>query len=460
MTDKVKITYLRMKEERVCCLTEEQISRYGLKDGSGDLTLTIGSISILLKKAPLDSCMDANRLYLSSDLESMVCIPDGTVLQIKKTGAQELELGPIIGVFINQEKVHHLLAGNGITAYTQFTQACRKMYGLCCFFSIEGIDWDSKLIKGLYKYKSKWISAVLPLPRIIYDRNVENNCRIESLKLRERLGKEYRILNPMAKLGKWETICALRKSPELIDVIPETIAYSSTSDIDHFLEKYDTVYLKPDSLSKGKGIFKLTKEAYDLHRVEYRTKESNQVLELDTLSSLEELIEDYSKKGGGYIIQQEIHKASFKGNPFDFRLLYQKDYEGIWQPGGIAGRISAPGSIITSPRSGGDVENFSVILQEAFGEDTAAKNGLYENVLRIGREICLAIEKEFGNCVELGLDMTIDVNRKIWLIEVNGKPLKISLKRLNQPEIVYRCNMRPIEYCVYLSGFKAVNTEV
>jgi hypothetical protein len=54
--------------------------------------------------------------------------------------------------------------------------------------------------------------------------------------------------------------------------------------------------------------------------------------------------------------------------------------------------------------------------------------------------------------------MTIDADRKIWIIEANGKPLKVSLKRLDKPEIVARCNKRPIEYAVKLSGFASGDT--
>jgi hypothetical protein len=49
--------------------------------------------------------------------------------------------------------------------------------------------------------------------------------------------------------------------------------------------------------------------------------------------------------------------------------------------------------------------------------------------------------------------MAIDNNKKLWLIEVNGKPLKVSLKRLGKPEVMAICNRRPIEYAVKLAGF-------
>lgn len=459
--DKFKIIYIESSLSETCFLTEEQLKHYGLSDKTPDITITFGSLSITLRRSSLnEESHDIHKLYLSKDVEELIYIPEGTVLQVRQMDDSHLELGPLIGVFINQEKMNYLIGGKGITAYTHFDVACRKMLGLCCFFSIEGIDWNNKLVRGLYRKKPQWISVTFPLPKVIYDRNVENNCRVESMELRNRLGSGYRILNCMPKLSKWETIIALRKNPMLRSAIPETIQYKSCRDVAASLQRHPCIYLKPDSLSKGKGVFRITKASGCQYKVEYRTPEKNHIVNLNTLNVLDDLMKDYSIKGGGYIIQQEIEKASFRENPFDFRLLYQKNYKGEWEPGGIAGRISAPGSIITSPRSGGAVENFSTILKETFNEDPSTEGGLYKEVIRIGKEICSTIEQEFGDCVELGLDMTIDINHRIWVIEVNGKPLKVSLKRLNQPELVARCNRRPIEYAVYRSGFRSIDTSI
>lgn len=461
MVNKVKITYVKSDYNSICYLNREQLQDYDLDYKIDALALTFGSLTIKLKTVIVtDNSLDPNRLYLSLDLKDRLYIPENTVLQIKKVDSAELELGPFIGVFINQEKVDHLSSGKGITAYTHFSNACKSLYGLCCFFSIQNIDWDNNLVKGLYKKNSDWIMTTFPLPKVIYDRNVEKNCRIESIALRKNLAGTCDIVNAMPKLKKLETIKALRKNPNLKSVIPETAPYKSISQLETMLRDYPSLYLKPDSMSKGKGIFRLSKTLDNEYIIEHRNKEENESLILDELTDLDKILSEFSSKGGGYLVQAEINKASFRGNPFDFRLLYQKDWQGLWQPSGIATRIGAAGSIITSPRSGGVVEDFSKVLKEVFDEDFSTPKGLYEDIVTKGREICLAIENEFGTCVELGLDMCIDVDRKVWIIEVNGKPLKVSLKRLNDPDLILRCNKRPIEYAVYLTGFQSADTSL
>ena len=460
MHNKVKITFIGQQDELTCYLTKEQIESYGLSKSADTMVLRYGCMKICLKILILEhEDFDTNRLYISGDLESYLGVEDGMVLQIKNNSDSELEIGPLIGVFINQEKIEGLLNGKGITAYTQFHNTCKSLNGVCCFFSIENIDWERKTIKGLIRKNSGWVEHMLPLPRIIYDRNVENNCRVESIVLRERLKDMCQILNPMAKLAKWETIKALEKNSKLATFIPKTIQYKSCKDLEDSLSVYSSIYLKPDALSKGKGIFRISKAEAGSYKVEYRTTEENHIGTIKNISDIEGLMEQYRVKGNGYIIQQDIGKAIFRGNQFDFRALFQKDFEGVWQLSGASGRIAGIGSIITSPRSGGFVEDLEVILREVFHEDFSTQNGLYQNIIYSGKEICLTLEEEFGICVELGLDLAIDSRRKIWVIEVNGKPLKVSLKRLGNPEIVYRCNRRPIEYAVALAGFISGDTK-
>lgn len=457
--NKVKVTYLKQLNNLTCCLTDKQMKHYGIKSDISKIMLKFGCMKVSLKLIIIeDTESNNNRIYLSQDLKEYMHVDEGTILQIKGNSDEELELGPFIGVFINQEKFDNLISGKGITAYTQFHNTCRKLCGLCCFFSIENIDWNKKIVKGLIKKSSGWTEYIFPLPRIIYDRNVENNCRIESIELRKRLNGICQILNPMAKLAKWETIKAIEKNPELVSIIPKTIQYRQPIDLENSLKLYPRLYLKPDSLSKGKGIFRVSKNQNKKYRVEYRTPEENHIVSLEDLKDLEVLMGNYQEKGGSYIIQQEIDKAVFRGNPFDFRALFQKNFEGVWELSGVAVRIAAKESIITSPRSGGAVEDLETVLKEVFNESLTTPNGLYENIVRLGREVCLSLEKEFGDCVELGLDMTIDADGKIWIIEANGKPLKVSLKRLDKPEIVVRCNKRPIEYAVKLSGFASEDT--
>jgi hypothetical protein len=457
--DCTKIIY-KKTDSNSCYLTGSQNKFYCNGDKDKNISIKFGSLTINLKKVvQVTNETDSNILYLSENLKSKIYIPDNSLLQIRKMKKSHIEIGPLVGVFINSKKVASLSEGKTDSVYEQISLAMNKLKGICCFFSAGDIDWEKRLVKGLVRDGSRWIAYILPLPTVIYDRCFGSFGRNHGVEFRKRLGNGYRIINSIPKLAKWETICALRKNPNLLESIPKTSIYNSYKDIEYALLTANSVYLKPDALYKGKGVYRVSKELNGGYKIENRTESKNEVRFLSNLDDIGKIIDHYAVLGGGYLIQEEIKKAYYKEYPFDFRLLYQKDWQGSWQPSGIAVRMGAPGSIITSPRSGGAVIEFSKVLIDTFQEDVNTKDGLYENVLSVGREIITTIEQEFGDCVELGLDMTIDINRKIWVIEVNGKPLKVSLKWLNNPALTTRCYSRPIEYAVFLTGFKSANTE-
>jgi hypothetical protein len=458
--DFIKIIY-KKSDYNSCYLSDTQNELYCNDTNDKNLSIKFGSLNINLKKfVKVTNKTASNNLYLSEDLKPLIHIPENTSLQIRVIQKNHIEIGPLVGVFVNSKKIAALSEGKTDSVYEQITLTINKLRGICCFFSPGDIDWNKSLIKGFIKDGSRWTAHILPLPTVIYDRCFGSFGRTYGVEFRKRLGNDYHVVNSMAKLAKWETICALRKNPKLLKLIPKTSICNSYKDIDHALMTSSSVYLKPNTLYKGKGIFRVSKESNGSFKIENRTESKNETNFLSNLEGIDKIISHYSVLGGGYLIQEEIKKACYKEYPFDFRLLYQKDFLGSWQPSGIAVRMGAPGSVITSPRSGGAVIEFSEVLRDTFQEDVTTKDGLYEDVLDLGREIVTTIEKEFGDCVELGLDMAIDINRKIWIIEVNGKPLKVSLKWLNDPVLIARCYSRPIEYAVFLTGFQSVNTEM
>jgi hypothetical protein len=456
----IKIIYNESCDTNTCFLSKEQEEAYELTPNTNYIKLKFGSLNSSVTKVIVNNNHDVDTLYLSKDLRFSAFIPPNTLMQLQKIDENCIEIGPIIGVFINSKKVAAMSEGKSDSVYEQISYAAKSLYGISCFFSSGDIDWEKRIVKAMVWNSSKWISRILPLPNVIYDRCFGSYGRIHAMEFRNKLGKEYKVINSIPKLAKLETINALRKNPALINSIPETSIYHSSKDIEEMLLIHPSVYLKPDALYKGKGIFRISKDNIRSYKVEHRLEEKNEIIYMPNLDTIDNLIGDYSVLGGGYLIQEEIKKASYHDYPFDFRLLYQKDWQGMWQPTGIAVRMGAPGSIITSPRSGGAVAEFSSVLKDTFQEDLNTDNGLYENVVRIGREVVKTIEKEFGDCVELGLDMTIDINRRIWIIEVNGKPLKVSLKWLNDQALMTRCYNRPLEYAVFLTGFVSANTEL
>ena len=142
--------------------------------------------------------------------------------------------------------------------------------------------------------------------------------------------------------------------------------------------------------------------------------------------------------------------TSIDRSRIDFRALLQKCKTGRWQHTAVVARIADKNSIITSPRSGGGVEYFSTVMNE---QCLSSRKTILKSIRDLSMEVAKTLEDQVGHFAELGLDFGVDVQGKVWLIEVNGKPLKVSIEMLKNAILTRKSYTRPLEYAVYLSGF-------
>lgn len=202
-------------------------------------------------------------------------------------------------------------------------------------------------------------------------------------------------------------------------------------------EAFPALYLKPDDLQKGQGVFRVRRQdtAWVL---EQSGKDGHQEW---TCHSAEELLALLPQENP-YLVQEAIDLATYLGNIYDFRALVQKDVEGTWQVTGVVARVAPEDGVITSPRSGGLISPPLPVLTHSFGEDAAKE--ILANLYAVSLRLAAAMEEGFGPCLELGLDLGVTKDGRVRLIEVNGRPLKVSLIRLNDPEINARIHRYPI----------------
>jgi hypothetical protein len=398
----------------------------------------------------------AEKLLLSKDFVKRLVLPDFKNLG-KKINGNHIILGPLIGVFVSELDIENLKQGHcRNTNFYKYSHVCQELNGICCFFSIKDISWEQRLIKGWVLQSDKelneqWISREFPFPTVVYDRSFGPRAQAHGYELREGLAAipSVVVFNAMPKLRKLETHQLLKNNSKLKNCLPETLKYSPQGLLET-LERLTRVYIKPDGLSKGQGVFRVSGKCRNL-LVEYRDSDWNQAVQLDNIDQLEEMLEPFCQRGGGYIIQQEIPLAKYKGNQFDMRVLCQKDITGKWGLSGIAVRIAAPGSVITSPRSGGFVTNWHDALETVFKQCEDTPVGVASKVEEVAMEICRTVEKRHGICGELGLDLGLDNDGNVWIIEVNGKPLKVSLQRLHNSELTETVYTNPIKFAYYLA---------
>jgi hypothetical protein len=145
-------------------------------------------------------------------------------------------------------------------------------------------------------------------------------------------------------------------------------------------------------------------------------------------------------------------EPTYKGCPFDIRIIFQKNHIGEWQLAKKFIRVAPQGSSISNLSSGGRAEKASTVFQDIYKDQKVIenKNSQMSSLCQI---VASTLEKSskliYG---ELGLDIGIDQLGNPWLIEVNSKPRKSTRTNFSQA-IVNNSFKRPLQYAIFLAGF-------
>jgi len=89
------------------------------------------------------------------------------------------------------------------------------------------------------------------------------------------------------------------------------------------------------------------------------------------------------------------------------------------------------------------------ILQELYSHKE--KKEILQSLNDISINTARIVEFDTGGLGELGIDFALDEERKLWIIEINGKPQKDIYKDLKGYQYKKLIYSRSIEYAYYLS---------
>ncbi|GGI44279.1 endospore coat-associated protein YheC [Paenibacillus marchantiophytorum] len=324
-------------------------------------------------------------------------------------------------------------------------------------FSPNRIDWQQGLVRG-YSYafeKKEWIMKLFPLPSLIYDRCFFSNKRSYQQyrhhvsKLREM--PHIRFLG-YGLSGKWEVGQILQKDRALHLYLPETSLLTSRLQLKRWLETRSDIFLKPQGGSQGRG-------ALHLHHL--RTPEGNETFHIKGRDAHNRSIEHHFHHFDAcwgwlrttigtrpYLIQEYLTLHSSQGMAYDVRSLVQKNGQGLWESTGMAVRIGKPGSITSNLHGGGTAEEVSQFLTKEFG--TARAAALIETLRSLSSRIPHVLETHHGRLAELGIDLGIDADGRVWILEVNSKPGRTIFARMDNDKASTKAIANPIHYAGFL----------
>lgn len=405
----------------------------------------------------------AQTYRLSSALAKYLHVKTGRNLQIRyDINENLLQIGPFIGILVNGLPNKSEYDPKSLQAELIYlSEIGQKMAAEIFIFTPSCIDWPSKTTRG-YVYKriteknGIWAESRYPLPDVVYDRipsrAIEARDSIKSArrKLMKMGGLKY--FNP-SFLNKWKVYKLLIANEELSQYLPETKLLNRIN-LATMLDNHKVVFIKPSNGSLGKGIVKARKDknngminGYVGYQRIRRIQAGN---EAEFLKKIKLIIQNKP-----YIVQQGIDLVRYKSSTFDLRIIFQKNGQGKWMISKKFVRVAAAGRSITNLSSGGSIERSRIVLNNIFKSDQNLINAKNAEMLKLCETIADTLEANsesvFG---ELGMDIGIDKNFRIWLIEVNSKPRKTTQSEMSQ-RIVYNTFRRPLEYAIHLAGFKS-----
>jgi hypothetical protein len=306
--------------------------------------------------------------------------------------------------------LHHRADPNNVKKAYAYA-AVAKAEGVDFFYFTPGkVNIEQETILGKAYENGVWIEKEFPFPDAIYNASTPVSEKAEEI-------VDYlfdRIPFTSHSIGdKLSVYNRIKRAKEFEQYL---IPFYELTDEDVFfdmIERYNKVILKPQTGNQGGGIVFIEKDGEDYKINEagvISTRNENQLLDL-----LSEKTEEQD-----YVVQRFITSQTKTSQVFDFRLHVQKNGEGKWVITSIYPRIGRLGTITSNMGSGGYSTYFDVFLQSEFDDQ-------WYDIKRCLEYFAVSFSNHFDSLYdnvldELGIDVGIDENQKLWLFEVNWRP--------------------------------------
>ncbi|MBS4172200.1 YheC/YheD family protein [Bacillus sp. FJAT-49736] len=283
------------------------------------------------------------------------------------------------------------------------------------YFSPKTVNFTNNSIRGQVYENGKWVERIMPFPDVIYNAgSPEKLAQYKGIiqKLKEKIPFTTHSIG-----NKWNISERLREAGEFSNYLIPSEIVKNTEEFFKFMDAFNTVVFKPIDGRKGKGIYFISKEN-DYYLVKKDTNTDRY-----SRQKLNEFIQS-KLSAGTFIIQPYIRSITKSGQVYDFRLHVQKNGEGKWVITTIYPRVAPMGSIIPNINNGGFTNYLDPFLQQEFKDDAYNIRRTLEHFsLSLANHLDELQMIKYGEVIdEIGVDVGLDENLKLWIYEVNWRP--------------------------------------
>ena len=335
----------------------------------------------------------------------------------------ELDLPkPLIGTLLHPSLIRHLRAQKYLPSTALGAAAAKKTGVMAFWFCFDDVDIVKKEVRGLRQGPNgKWGQDALPYPDVLYQcvRVKDQALGSKEKRVLASLLSRAMLVNSRDVIGKWEGYKAMRGSPILFDLMPETRLYKNEGDLLDMLATHRVVLAK-----RGYGLGGMhMSRIYQSPPGGYCIEVSGSRLKQQGLSFDEALSQTIATASGPFVLQEEVKVLSINRRRHFIRAIVCKDGTGQWRAGCNYLILGAPGQFAVNRHQGG--RQFTLV--EGL-RTLRLRRGVCKEIERridyTAKLVARAIDRAMGRMGELGLDFVLDDLLRLWLLEVNAMPHK------------------------------------
>ncbi|MDO4541175.1 MAG: YheC/YheD family protein [Syntrophomonadaceae bacterium] len=356
--------------------------------------------------------------------------------------------GPIVGILVDIRGGGNKPFGPQTMFIRQLLQAGDNLGQICFAFTVNDVNFDQKQIRGYRWTKGAWVRQWFSLPHVVYPRDF--GVSPSKVRLRQRLMSLGCQFSSPLIIGKWRSWEILSACPELSSTLPETRKLEGVKSLREMVGAYGSIYIKPVDGSQGRNIARLRQINPNGFELCYNSANGLRRF----AGSISALYAPLSRLTGSrkFIMQEEIKLIRFKNGIADVRVLVQKDYDAVWKITGKACRVGTRGAITSNISGGGHGYTVRRVLEEHFDEKHVGS--ILHDLDELALMVVDALERQIDTVGEMGIDLGIDVNGKLWFIEANLRPARYVFIQMGDMDTRMLAVRRPMEFAHYLSGYK------
>lgn len=325
---------------------------------------------------------------------------------------------------------------------------------ICCRFIPSNIDPITNIVTGnVFDTTTKqWRKDEFLIPNVLYDRcfygeDVHSKQCISIVSWLK--GRDDIFFLGYGLPNKFELYNVLIHSP-LHPYLPSTKLIIYSEMVNEELSTYKSIVLKPINGSQGNGIYFIKQIGRSITVKTYTRKKHVQKVFTDQkmfgvwINSLLTKMD--------YLVQPYLELTNQQNEPFDIRILLQKESNGNWAERGRGIRTGHPDGIISNISAGGHIcpiDRWKAQLS------LSQQEYLEMEINDILANIPLCLEESFLPLFELGIDIGVAKNGSIWILDINSKPGRKVILETNHAvkDELYEA---PILYSKTLTSSKAI----